>query len=209
MGPRDAREVWLQEAIICVTFQLSEVFRVFVLSGFRDSIGLDSQEYHDIPKGRKHESQTVIVMKNLIIINQAIAIIAGLFYMLAPDPKIFRVLRFLPFICFPIFITQICSLIFRIKKSQIILLFALLLYLLWFGLVYMTLVHWTSNALNAIGFLFVGIYALPVMLIFWMAQLIIWVKEKLENKKGAENKKSPDYLLVHFNSSGPRENTRP
>jgi hypothetical protein len=46
----------------------------------------------------------------------------------------------------------------------------------------MTLVHWTSDAQNAIGFLFVGIYSLPIMLIFWIAELIVWIKEKNANK---------------------------
>ena len=145
-------------------------------------------------------------MKKLLIVNQTIAIIAiliiaGLFYMLVSDPK--AILLFLRFTCFPIFITQICSLIFRNKKSQIILLFALLLYLLWFSLAYMTLVHWTSSSLNAIGLLFVGIYAFPVMLIFWIAQLIVWIMEKIRERRGPKNKKSLDYLLVHYNSSDP------
>ena len=41
--------------LFAVLFIRRPDFRFFVLSNFRDSTGLDSQEYHESPKGRKSE----------------------------------------------------------------------------------------------------------------------------------------------------------
>lgn len=123
------------------------------------------------------------VSRNLLYINQVISVIGiiimgVLFFNESSKPKIIGALFMTPFTCFPIILTQITCFLFKNHLSQILGFVALLLYGIWFGFVYMTLVHWSSDAQNAIGFVVVGIVSLPVMGIIWLAQLITHSKMK-------------------------------
>lgn len=115
----------------------------------------------------------------LSIINQIVAIIelcfiAGFFY--SAEPKAI-VISFI-FIGFPVFITQISSVVFKNHISQIIALAGFLLYGLWV-IVWYAILAYHPDAQNGIALLFTGIYATPAMAVIWFAEWLI-AKQSLE-----------------------------
>jgi hypothetical protein len=112
----------------------------------------------------------------LSIINQIAAIIeflliAWLLYLL----EITAMGLFIISIGFPVFVTQISSKVFKNHISQIIALAGLLLYGLWV-IVWYAILAYRPDAQNGIALLFTGIYALPVMSLFWGSASLIHTK---------------------------------
>jgi len=135
----------------------------------------------------KKSDEIVLMVLNQLISVTVILVIMSKFYHLSSEPKLIGILFFTPFAYFPILITQLTGFLFRHILSQLLGLLALISYSIWFWLVYMTLVHWTSDAQNPIGFIFVGIYSLPVMFFFWLGQYLIYRKFKNPNKVASGN----------------------
>ncbi len=111
-------------------------------------------------------------------INQIIALFIWLICVLMlclKSQPVYGALFFIPFVMYPHAITHIVLHRVKTKAAQIILMIALISYFAWFTFIYINVFYLFLDAQSAIALLFVGIYATPIMLIFW---LTIWLVER-------------------------------
>jgi hypothetical protein len=101
-------------------------------------------------------------------------------------------LFFLPFSFGPLLVNAAIGVFCRVRGAQIILVLAAVAYFGWFGWIYMSVVHWHPDPQGPIAFLFVGAYALPVLLPMWIAAAIVAVRStNLPNKPVEATATSP------------------
>ena len=85
------------------------------------------------------------------------------------EPVIVGVLSFLPFTLGPHAVTHFGVLRAKSKRSQFILLLAMLSYMAWFVFLYVDIFYLNPDPQSPIALLFVGAYALPVLAVLWFA----------------------------------------
>ena len=98
---------------------------------------------------------SVATAGSLVLCSHATPFFAGLF--------------FVPFAFGPLAVTLGLSVLLRSKPAQAVLTVSSVLYAVWFGYVYLQAFHLNSDPQSPIAFLFVGVYALPVLIGFWIA----------------------------------------
>ncbi len=75
---------------------------------------------------------------------------------------------FLPFTMTPLLINAGLARLWNNFWSQVVVMIATIAYAAWFLYVYLEVVVWHPDPQGGIAFLFVGIYAFPVLLGFWL-----------------------------------------
>jgi len=80
---------------------------------------------------------------------------------------------FLPFTMTPLLINAGLARLWRTFWSQTIVLIATIAYSGWFLYVYLYAVKWHPDPQGSLAFLFVGIYAFPVLLGFWLISFAV------------------------------------
>lgn len=93
--------------------------------------------------------------------------IAGTFVLCYQATPIMGGLFFVPFVLGPHAVTHIGVWLAKTKKAQSILMFALFAYAAWFGFVYTDVFYLHPDTQSPIALLFVGVYALPVLVPLW------------------------------------------
>jgi len=78
-------------------------------------------------------------------------------------------LFFVPFAFGPLVVTLGLSFLLRCKHAQRLLTISSLAYAAWFGYIYLQAFYLNPDPQSPIAFLFVGVYALPVLVVFWIA----------------------------------------
>lgn len=78
-------------------------------------------------------------------------------------------LFFVPFAFGPLVITVILSFALRSRSAQVLLATSSVLYAAWFGYIYADAFYLNPDPQSPIAFLFIGVYAVPVLVVFWIA----------------------------------------
>lgn len=111
-------------------------------------------------------------------VNFTIVIIAFAVYVFAFAPEGLDAIIFaLPFTMLPFMVTLVLAQKWRTTAGQIMLLLAAIAYCVWFAIVYLDVTVWHPDPNAAIAFVFVGIYAAPVLLLLW------YVGNRFERRK--------------------------
>jgi hypothetical protein len=106
-------------------------------------------------------------MRRATLTTTVAAILIGLVLLCIEATPALTGLFFAPFALGPLCITLLLALLFSERRAEAILLASTVLYMAWFGYLYMDIFHWHPDPQSAIGLLLAGLYALPVMLTFW------------------------------------------
>jgi hypothetical protein len=80
---------------------------------------------------------------------------------------------FFPFTMLPYLITLLLVLRFPSQAAQIALLITTLAYSTWFVFLYLDVTVWHPDPQSPIAFLFVGIYAAPVLIFCWLLACVL------------------------------------
>ena len=111
-------------------------------------------------------------MKSPGILSTVAVLVIGAIMFCAKADGFFKGLYLVPFVFGPLFVSLVLAIVWRARrKSQLPLTVSSVLYLLWFAYVYRDVFYGHPDAQSPIALLFVGVYALPVMLAAW---LIAW-----------------------------------
>lgn len=109
------------------------------------------------------------MVKSPAILTAVLVLVAGTAVLCARAEPAMGGLFFVPFSLGPVFVSLALAIAWRRRtRSQWTLAVGHLLYALWFGLVYFDVFHGRPDPQGPIAFLFVGLYALPVMLVVWI-----------------------------------------
>jgi hypothetical protein len=96
------------------------------------------------------------------------------------------VLFFFPFTMIPFLVTACLALLWRGFWTQVVLFVATLGYGLWFAYVYVNATILNPDPQSPIAFLFVGIYAAPVLVVLWLiAYAMEWERNRLNGRQSA------------------------
>ncbi|KGI77089.1 hypothetical protein [Oleiagrimonas soli] len=107
-------------------------------------------------------------MRRAALTVTALAFLAGTGLICIQAKPAMAGLFFVPFALGPLCITLFLAILFTDRRAERVLLMSTALYAAWFGYVYVDIFHWHADPQSAIGLLFVGVYALPVLLVFWI-----------------------------------------
>jgi peptidoglycan/LPS O-acetylase OafA/YrhL len=89
---------------------------------------------------------------------------------------------FFTFTMIPYFLIALFAMIWRSLGSQIVCLFTTIAYSAWFTLLYLNVAIWHPDPQSPIAFLFVSIYAAPVLFVLWLvAYAFEWNYRSHEN----------------------------
>ena len=80
---------------------------------------------------------------------------------------------FFPFTMLPYLITILLAGRCKSQSSQIVLVVTTLAYSAWFAFVYLSVTVWHPDPQGPIAFLFVGIYAAPVLIFCWLLACVL------------------------------------
>jgi hypothetical protein len=100
----------------------------------------------------------IVAIGTVLICSKSAYFVSGLF--------------FVPFSFGPILFHPWLSRLARSFRSDLILTVASLLYGVWFGYIYCDAFYWNFDPQSAIALVFVGFYAFPVLLLFWLAAFL-------------------------------------
>jgi hypothetical protein len=78
------------------------------------------------------------------------------------------VMLFFPFTMIPYFVIALLVMTWRSRGSQIVCLVTTLAYSAWFALVYLDATKWHPDPQSPIAFVFVSIYAAPMLFVLWL-----------------------------------------
>jgi hypothetical protein len=96
------------------------------------------------------------------------------------------VLFFFPFTMMPFLVTALLAVLWRGFWTQVVLFVATLGYGLWFAYVYVNATILNPDPQGAIAFLFVGIYAAPVLVVLWLiAYAMEWDRNRFNGWQSA------------------------
>lgn len=101
---------------------------------------------------------TVVIVGTLLLCSKSEPFLGGLF--------------FVPFAFGPLAVTIALAFVFRSTLAQYLLVVSSVMYGVWFAFVYAQAVFLNPDPQSPIAFLFVGIYAFPVLAIFWIAAAV-------------------------------------
>jgi hypothetical protein len=101
-------------------------------------------------------------------ITMAVAVIGSIVLCSLATPFVAGLLL-APFSFGPLVVTAGLAIALRSRPAQIVLSLSSILYAAWFGYVYAQAVHINPDPQSPIAFLFVGIYAVPVLVVLWIA----------------------------------------
>lgn len=79
----------------------------------------------------------------------------------------------IPFTLGPLFVSLALSTFLKEKKAQRTLAAGSVAYAIWFSLSWLFIFHGGSDPQRGLGFLFIGVYSLPVMIIVWVVALLV------------------------------------
>ncbi len=115
------------------------------------------------------------------IVNNAIAIclwIIGITMICSQSHPVWGVLFFIPFALGPQAVTHVGILYAKSQTTQMVLLWTLLSYFVWFVFVYTKAFCDHPDTQSCLLLLFVGVYAAPVLVILWLAAFLIEKKHR-------------------------------
>ncbi|MGC3992204.1 MAG: hypothetical protein QM796_21420 [Chthoniobacteraceae bacterium] len=114
----------------------------------------------------------------------AILVIVGVFMLAGKADPPLAALLFLPSALGPLVFNLLVAAICSPRSCQTVLTFAALLYTGWFTWVYMDIFYWHPDPQSAVGLIFAGMYAIPVILPLWL--LTLWLKNRAEKRLRAK-----------------------
>ena len=106
---------------------------------------------------------TIVMIGTLLLCSKSDPFFAGLF--------------FVPFTFGPLAVTIGLAVVWRSTLAQYLLTVSSVLYGAWFAFIYAQAVYVNPDPQSPIAFLFVGVYATPVLAVFWIAAAVVqWRK---------------------------------
>jgi hypothetical protein len=109
----------------------------------------------------------------------ATIVTVGTFLLCSKSEPFLGGLFFLPFAFGPLLVTIVLAFALRSTLAQYLLTVSSVLYGMWFAFVYAQAVFVNPDPQSPIAFLFFGIYALPMLALFWIAAAVAhWRKWK-------------------------------
>lgn len=112
--------------------------------------------------------------KPAIITTSIVAVLGGLSLFAIAD-SVLGVAFFIPFSLGPLAITGLFGCVLASRIPQWILASSSICYGVWFAFMYVACVT-SSSSTGALGFLFIGLYSLPVLFFFWIAAWVTQLK---------------------------------
>lgn len=110
---------------------------------------------------------------NVAFLTTATIATAGSFALGIKGATFLSGLLFFPFALGPLVVTVILSFVLRSRPAQAVLTVSSLLYGGWFGYAYADIFYLNPDPQSAIAILFIGIFAVPVLVIFWIAAFVL------------------------------------
>ena len=102
-------------------------------------------------------------------ITTAVVVTIGTLVLCLQSRPLYAGLFFVPFVFGPLVVTAVLSFVLLSTRAQKLLTISSILYALWFVYIYAQAFYINPDPQSPIAFLFIGIYAVPVLAIFWIA----------------------------------------
>ncbi|WP_339727784.1 hypothetical protein [uncultured Gimesia sp.] len=101
-------------------------------------------------------------------ITTAVIVTIGTLVLCLQSTPFYAGLFFVPFVFGPLVVTAVLSFALLSTRAQTLLTISSILYALWFVYIYAQAFYINPDPQSPIAFLFIGIYAVPVLAIFWI-----------------------------------------
>lgn len=126
----------------------------------------------------------VAAIGSLVLCVQAAPFYAGLF--------------FLPFSFGPLVITAALCVALRTSYAQVVLAISSLAYAVWFGYVFAYAFYINPDPQSPVAFIFLGIYASPVLAVFWLVAVVAyWLTKTKSVDESSTDESIPDIHEVN------------
>ncbi|QDU11856.1 hypothetical protein V202x_52810 [Gimesia aquarii] len=142
-------------------------------------------ENPNTPSGTKSNAEKHRFKLGIAFITTALVVTIGTLLLCSQSNPPYAGLFFVPFAFGPLAVTAVLSCVLLSTRAQTMLTISSVVYALWFGYIYAQAFYINPDPQSPIAFLFIGIYAVPVLAIFWIAAgLTQWRATKHGSSEG-------------------------